>query len=196
MVISTAGSKTHWNYYLALEQDMETLSRYIEFSESNFRVYSIELAHLLFAAASEVDVLAKLLCRLVAPTMERTNIDKYREALTPAIPELPSAEVFVERYGLSFKPWKSWGTHTGADKNPRWWRSYNNVKHERDSHFHEATLQHALNALGALLVMNFHYYARVLAAPEAAVLSPVETMLKLRPQSRLLTLSPDHYNAW
>ena len=28
----------------------------------NYKIYSIELAHLLFAAASEVDVIAKLLC--------------------------------------------------------------------------------------------------------------------------------------
>ena len=44
----------HWNYYIALEQDLAKLSRYIEFAEGNFSTYSIELAHLLLAASSEV----------------------------------------------------------------------------------------------------------------------------------------------
>jgi hypothetical protein len=56
---TTAHAKLHWNYFIALEEDMQALSRYIEFCDDNLDVYSIELAHLLFAAASEVDVLAK-----------------------------------------------------------------------------------------------------------------------------------------
>jgi hypothetical protein len=54
-IAATAG-KLHWNYFLALERDLEVVSRYVEFSRPNFQVFSIELAHLLFAAASEVDV--------------------------------------------------------------------------------------------------------------------------------------------
>ena len=63
MTIQATANKLHWNYFLALERDMETVARYVEFSAPNFDVYSIELAHLLFAAASEVDVVAKLLCQ-------------------------------------------------------------------------------------------------------------------------------------
>lgn len=66
MTIYVDPSKMHWNYYLALEHDMEVVSRYVEFCEPNFSVYSIELAHLLFAVASEVDVVAKLLCSELA----------------------------------------------------------------------------------------------------------------------------------
>jgi hypothetical protein len=55
---STGTPKLHWNYFLALEQDLETVSRYVECTSDNHKIYSIELAHLLFAAASEVDVIA------------------------------------------------------------------------------------------------------------------------------------------
>jgi hypothetical protein len=41
-MIRAAESKLHWNYYLALERDMEQLSRYVEFCEPNLSVYSIE----------------------------------------------------------------------------------------------------------------------------------------------------------
>nr|VFJ75657.1 MAG: hypothetical protein BECKFM1743C_GA0114222_108651 [Candidatus Kentron sp. FM]VFJ75929.1 MAG: hypothetical protein BECKFM1743A_GA0114220_108881 [Candidatus Kentron sp. FM]VFK21500.1 MAG: hypothetical protein BECKFM1743B_GA0114221_107901 [Candidatus Kentron sp. FM] len=34
-------SLLHWNYFLALEADIEHLSRYVEFSEENYCTHSI-----------------------------------------------------------------------------------------------------------------------------------------------------------
>ena len=48
-----------WNYSFCLEEDIIALSRWIEFSAENERVYSIELARLLMTAGAEVDVVAK-----------------------------------------------------------------------------------------------------------------------------------------
>lgn len=191
MTIAATPAKVHWNYFLALERDMEQLSRYVEFCEPNYSVFSVELAHLLFAAASEVDVVAKLLCEQVAPAAPRANINDYKAALLPAIGELPDIEVFVPRYGLSFKPWSNWA----GQQNPLWWRSYNKVKHERDAHFNQATLKNALNALGALLTVTYHYYARKLAVQPGQMLAPKETTSQLEPKSTLLRLHEDYYYA-
>src|SRR5687768_3595199 len=98
MAIVSTSAKTHWNYFLALERDTEVMSRYIELCEPNLDVYSIELAHLLFAAASEVDVIAKLLCQHFAPGELRNNIDDYRTVLMRSLPDLPSTEVTLPRY--------------------------------------------------------------------------------------------------
>ena len=189
MAIAASPAKVHWNYFLALEHDTEQLSRYVEFCEPNYSVFSIELAHLLFAAASEVDVVAKLLCEQVAPAAPRANILDYRAALVPAIAELPEVEVFVPRHGLSLKPWSNWS----GPQSPLWWRSYNDVKHQRDAHFDQATLKNALNALAALLVLTFHYYARKLATEPGQVLAPKVTMSLLEPKSTLLRLHQDYY---
>jgi hypothetical protein len=191
MTITATAGKLHWNYFLALEHDMEVVSRFIEFSTPNFGVFSIELAHLLFAAASEVDVVAKLLCERISPAAPRSNINEYKAILLPALHDLPNTQVFVPRYGLSFKPWLKWA----GQNNPDWWRSYNNVKHERDAHFDEATLQNALNALGALLIVTYHLYARTLAIPPARVLTPKDTTRELQPDSTLIRLNSDFYNA-
>ena len=43
----------HWNRLLALDEDAATLARYVEFTPDNFNAYSIEMARLLMAAASE-----------------------------------------------------------------------------------------------------------------------------------------------
>jgi hypothetical protein len=191
LAIQASAAKLHWNYFLALERDMETVARYIEFAEPNFQVYSIELAHLLFGAASEVDVIAKLLCERVEPHAPRANIDEYRRVLVRGMPNLPTSQVFVPRYALTLQPWDEWN----RGSNPLWWRSYNNVKHERDRYFAEATLKHALNGLAALLILTFHYYTRVLATPPSFQLPFKETTRLLQPESTLLRLPEDHYYA-
>jgi hypothetical protein len=94
----------HWNYFLALERDLEVASRYVEFDKANFKTYSIELARLLFAAASEVDVLAKALCALFVPSAQPADMDEYRVRLVEHLPKLMDMEAVIPRYGLSFAP--------------------------------------------------------------------------------------------
>ena len=189
MLNPTTPGKIHWNYFLALERDLEVISRFVELAADNQHVYSIELTRLLFAASSEVDAVAKLLCAQLGPDQRCDNMDDYRLILRSAVPELEDAWVFVPRYGMSFKPWENWSDN----RNPDWWRAYNKVKHERDSNYHQATLRNALNSLGALLLLCFHYYSRTLGQPECALLRPKETTRRLQPDSTLLRLSDDSY---
>lgn len=188
-MINASSSKLHWNYFIALERNLEVASRYVEFCPQNFDVYSIEFAHLLFAAASEVDVVAKLLCQRLQPDARRHNIDGYKTILLAGFRDLPATQVFVPRYGLDLKPWENWA---GQD-NPLWWRSYNNVKHERQAHFSEATLKNAINALGALLILTFHHYSYDLAPQGNPPLQPKDTTRQLQPESTLLRLGDDYY---
>lgn len=187
--IAATQAKLHWNYFVALERDMDLLSRYVEFCEENFSVFSVELAHLLFAAASEVDVVCKLICEQVSPGARRENINDYKAVLLQALPDLPYTEVFVPRYGLSYRPWSNWE----GDRNPDWWSSYNKVKHERDVYFNQATLKNALTALGALLVLTVHYYSRKLAPEHGKVLRLKDTTQQLEPESTLLRLPEANY---
>jgi hypothetical protein len=86
VAIEFTKGKVHWNYFLALERDLEDVSRYVEFADPNMAVYSIELAHLLFAAASEVDVVTQLLCEILSPGARHENIDDYRTILAAKLP--------------------------------------------------------------------------------------------------------------
>ena len=192
----TGKARLHWNYFLALEQDMERTTRYIEFHKDNLKVYSIELAHLLFAAAAEVDVIAKTICETIAPSAPHDNILHYQAVLTneaniPNIFELPSAiQISVPRYGLMFAPFENWGKGI----NPEWWQSYNRVKHERSEHFEKANLQNALNALGALLIMNL-YHSRLDLSPNISDnYSPKSVTRWLKPDSTLLRLPEKYYD--
>lgn len=188
MVIVAAANKVHWNYFLALEKDLELAARYVELADANMATYSIEFAHLLFAAASEVDVVAKLLCKQLAPAEPRNNIDHYRTALTSRQPEIATTQVLVPRYALTLTPWDNWSN----GQNPFWWRSYNNVKHERDAYYQEATLKNALNALAALMTMTFYHYSYPDLQPGSAV-DKKATTLHLLPESSLLRFPESYY---
>ena len=192
MGIKTSTTKLHWNYFIALEQDMEAVTRFIEFDEKNFGVYSIELAHLLFAAASEVDVVAKLVCGYLDPTVKVEKINQYKAVLMPGIPTLPTTKVYVPRYGLTLEPWSNWGGKT----NPDWWTSYNKVKHERSAHFNQATLKNALNALAGLMVLTHEYYARQLSQVPMQTLYVKDVTGELQPESTLLRFGEDWYNSY
>jgi len=210
-MIQVKASKLHWNYFLALEQDLEVTSRYIEFCEPNLKVFSIEFAHLLLASASEVDVLAKCICEIIAPGEARDNINDYRlntareenlpvrvgpgNALGPNpaySTKINALKIHIPRYGLAFIPWENWS----KGKNPEWWRCYNNVKHQHNQYFHEATLQNAVNAVGALLIMNYYYYRLNPTAKKprsgCQTRGPYVTR-QLDPQSTFMRLPENYY---
>ena len=63
MAIRTQKIETHWNYLLAIENDLENLSCYIEFDKRNFTCFSMEAARILLASGAEIDVVCKQLCR-------------------------------------------------------------------------------------------------------------------------------------
>ena len=154
MGIHETQTPSHWNYFLALEEDVVRLSHYIEFTQDNFSAYSLELARVLFSAASEVDVVAKQLCARLDAARQADNIAKYREIIQPSLPILADTLVLVPRFGLTLNPWEQWRN----DANPFWWKAYNNVKHHRHTHFADASLKNALNSVAGLFVLLLFFY--------------------------------------
>lgn len=144
----------HWNYFLALDSDAEKLSRYVEFTQDNFDAYSIEMARLLLSAASEVDVVAKLLCNQVDSSAKAKTIEDYRDILNDPLIELRDMTIEIPRYGLTLTPWKNWK----KNKTPNWWSDYNKVKHKRDINFEKANLQNTLNSIAGLYCLLLYYY--------------------------------------
>lgn len=157
MRIHESTSLLHWNYFLALESDVERLSRFVEFTSNNFGTYSIEMAHLFLASASEVDVVAKQLCSGLDGTANATNINQYRDVLRRCLPEMESSLITIPRYGLELNPWNNWLDN----ETPDWWRAHNKVKHQRDEHFALANLKNVLNAMAGLFLLVLYYYRSI-----------------------------------
>jgi len=45
----------HWQYFIAIESDLENTARYVEVAEDNFGTYSVEYSRILLSASSEID---------------------------------------------------------------------------------------------------------------------------------------------
>ena len=155
-MISFWTPKHHWNYFLAIEKNLENLSRYIEFSEENMNTYSIELAYILMSASSETDVIMKELCLLIGSWRRAENINDYREIIKNSLSQFSEEIVCIDRFELTYKSWENWSKKDTI--NPNWWKSYNNVKHQRNTYFNQANLQNTINAVWALLIATIYYY--------------------------------------
>lgn len=176
----------HWNYFVALEKELENVSRYIEFATDNESTYSIELAKILMSASSEIDVILKMICSVFGERWE--NIAGYRDCLRRHCPELADEEVFIPRFSMRFQPWINWKGND--DNSPDWWKSYNKVKHQRNESYREANLKNVINAVGALLVCTVFYYKL------KGGLTFKDTTRQLIPKSNLYELKTDYYNAY
>lgn len=144
----------HWRYFLALDEDLERTSRYVEFCEDNLDCYSLEFSRLLMMASAEVEVVAKQLALRVDPASDPRNMGGCREILAGHLRSLPSATVYAFNGQMTLNPWIEW--RDGS--RPEWWQAYTDVKHGRHIHFRQGNLRNALLAVGGLMVLTIFLY--------------------------------------
>lgn len=147
------------------------------------------MTHILLSASSEIDVIIKQLCAIIAPEQRAYNINDYQVIIKQFLPDFINEEVWIDRFGLSYKPWDNWN----RTQNPNWWRSYNNVKHQRNNHFHEANLQNTINAVGALLLTVIYYYKFAFIKESGENIEFRETTRQLQPGASFMRINADYY---
>ncbi|MEB3827036.1 hypothetical protein [Phormidium sp. CCY1219] len=160
----------HWQYFLALENDLINVSRYIEFSKvtevdsKNAKVYSIELVRIFFAACAECENIGKSLAHIRKGDLYDISDEIFSLGNTNyAI--IPFQQISCPAHSLTFTPWQKWS----LDKinhpitlprlvyqHPAWWTHHNNVKHNRVTAYEEANLLNTLNAVAGLMCLLFH----------------------------------------
>src|SRR6476620_8080617 len=101
MGIRSQRIEQHWNYFLAIERDVDELSRYVEFHENNFKCFSIEIARILLVSAPEVDVVCKQVCQVGDPKSSAETINNYRDELLAVYPDIPQFKILLPRFGLT-----------------------------------------------------------------------------------------------
>lgn len=146
--------KLHAGFCIALAQDFEQATRYVDFSTSNYGTFSVEFARLLLDAGSEVENVAKLIWRRDDPAgfaaVRRPTIREWLPVLHQRFPDLQSCCIRVFQEVID-PPW-SYGLAAGSQK-PGWWDAYNRVKHDRYASFKEANLGNVVNAIGGLFLL-------------------------------------------
>jgi len=188
-MITFATPNHHWNYFLAIEKDLDTVSKYIEFCDDNLKTYSIALTHILLSASSEVDVVMKQLCALIDESNKIKNIDQYRMVIKDKLPRFIYEEVKISRVGMVLKPWDNWL----GDVNPDWGKSHTDVKHQRNVYFKEANLKNTLNAVGSLLISIIYYYKYAFSKETGQEITFKDTTRQLEPKSILMEMNSTYY---
>ena len=179
MRITSKKIEVHWNYLLAIEKDLENLSRFVEFHDDNFKCYSIEISRILMASAAEVDVVCRQICVELNNTSKADNILDYRTEILNHHKKIPSYTVIIPRYGLEMTPWSNWKNRKHMV--PFWWTAYNKIKHHRHTNYHLGNLKNALNAAAGLFVMTLYLYKRKAELGE------------LHPALKLLHVDEEHF---
>jgi len=144
----------HWNYYLAIEDDLINTSRYVEIAFDNFKTYSVEYTKIIISAASEVDVLLKQIYSSLGHKKIKPNFKDYCGVIKDKLNSLITEQLCLEQYGLTLNPFIEWENND----QPSWHIAYNNLKHNRTLNYKEANLENALLSVGALYTTVVHYY--------------------------------------
>lgn len=147
-----------WYYFLSLEKDFVGTIDFVHLHAANAKTFSNEYAKLILLIGSEVDVVAKMLCQSVAPGQKAENIDLYRTIITDAFPGMHTIEIDITKFAMKVQPWLNWDP--AVAQSPNWWKSYNNVKHQRDKSFSDANQESTLNAICGLLALLLYYFRK------------------------------------
>jgi hypothetical protein len=178
----------HWQFFESVDDELHSLSRTIEFCRENFPTFSVHLSRLYLSVCSEIDVVAKLLCARVSPTETPRNIDDYRALVTPHFPNFSRMGTEMPSHGLSFQPWLPWA----SDTNPQWWRSHNDVKHERSKHYRDANLGNVLESTAGLLILLVYHHQPDLYARNPPICPDFKTMRIERQYAHILRWGCDY----
>lgn len=154
MGIQRDETSIHWNYFLAIEDDLERLSRYVDFSK-NDDTYSIEIARIFLSSCSEIDVILKQICKALNPDSNASSINQYFLEISAVYPEICEFEVLLPKHELTLTPLSLWS----RDNPPYWWQCHNKVKHHRHQYFEQANLKNCLNAVAAMYIFTLYLYA-------------------------------------
>ena len=141
-------SHNPWSYFLALEKQLIASIPYCEIHPDNSEAFSVTYTHLVVGACLEAEAILKAICADSLNNANRANIAELSRAVLVLHPGLPMIKITVPRFDLEIEPWMSWG---GSNpQSPRWWRSYNALKHDRFSTVPEATQCCAVESLAGL----------------------------------------------
>jgi len=137
----------------ALIGQLEQICRVIHPTPKNDEAFGHEIRNILILACTEVEAQWKGILKANGVTKEFTTTNDYIKLANPM--KLDEYKVDLTYYPwlppiAPFEGWKPGGFPT---KDLRWYHAYNQVKHDREANFEQATLGHALYAITGCFVM-------------------------------------------
>lgn len=162
--------------YKQLEKELNELSYYISFDKKQLNVYSIKISDLLLRTVSEIENIAKELCkkenikfydkkRHIRKFVKFNEyIDKLEEKylLSKKLVDFKLDNANENIYDSKLTPFfKDKEVKDKSSKNFSWYFAYNKIKHDRVKYFKHANLNNLIHALAALFLLNIYYLDKV-----------------------------------
>lgn len=147
--------------YLNIEATLQGIFDYIEPADCNKCVFSHSLYALLLRACTEVEANFKsILVANGVPGSDNFNMNDYKKV---------EESSKLSKYKVTFPFWRNLnGSMSDLEmipfesfqegNRPAWYVSYNEVKHNRDKEFQEASLLNCMNAVAAILVLLYSQF--------------------------------------
>lgn len=166
--------KKYWDFYLALEDDFYSTSRYVDFSEKNNKTFSNEYLRLYLSICSEIDVFGKKIAKEINPNFSKneagqeekylTIFDWWKEIQNIEIDGKKICEQEVNFKGIGpITPWKDLKIDNNKLTAPCWWNNYNAIKHNRtgiengEMNYEKANFGNLCMAIAGLFVLENSY---------------------------------------
>ncbi len=137
-----------FNYFLALEAELENSFNYIEPDVHNFECYGAKYASLLNSVCVEFESVAKSLIKAINPDASVGNIGEIKGQILSLFPKFEENSVEITRLGQVINPFVDW-----SNDRLEWWDSYTALKHNRIQNYKKANLRNVFLAMSALLVL-------------------------------------------
>lgn len=134
---------------------LDELLLYIEPDAHGLNAYSHKTRELLILACTEVENTWKHYMRIAGASPVNGNDFTTRDYIRLLVPLfLEDFEVTVKPYGAipALRPFLGWDA-SAPTRSLNWYDAYNKTKHDRSSHFNEATLHNCLSAIAANLIL-------------------------------------------
>jgi len=142
--------------YHVLEKDFLDLLKYIEPANANLATYSYKTYELLLRAYTEFESNAKKILH-ANNYLKQSNLNITDYYKINAATRLNEYKIFVNVWASGKKelnPFGQWNNGHSLS----WYQGYNDVKHNRKDEFSKASLENAVNALGAVFCIIFSQF--------------------------------------
>ena len=163
--------KEFWNYYTALENQLQNTEQYVDHSIDrnskliNGKTFSNEFAKILLLAASEFEIVGRIICSVSdVPLEHNSRIVDISKKIIELFPLIGNTVILTPYY--SFRPLGNWKVIRSNGKEKvcglPWWKGYNEIKHNRSENFKKANLSNCINAMASLTVLELYLSQKAL----------------------------------
>ena len=162
---------SYWPIYKNLEDETINLTKYIQFSDDQLKVYSMYISDLIMKIVVEIEDLSKKIYMLNGGKDVFDENGNKRDLYfdTDCINYLNSIWGICDRYIMVscshfnftneenklLRPLKN--ANKNGDKSSKWNKAYQAVKHDRRENIKKGNLKNLIEALGALYILNLYY---------------------------------------